>query len=87
VGVKSLAKPRARRALVVVVAALALAGCVAEPVTTPSVSPSVEVVPAYVDTWVEPAPTVFAPLLGTTVEAGSVDGPALSAKIDNHPWA
>lgn len=71
----------------VVVAALALAGCVAEPVTTPSVSPSVEVVPAYVDTWVEPAPTVVAPLRGTTVEAGSVDGPALSAKIDNHPWA
>lgn len=68
-------------------AALVLTGCVAEPLTSSSPSPSAYVPPPYVDTYVEPAPTVIAPLRGTTVEAGTVDGPALSAKIDNHPWA
>src|SRR5690606_22465128 len=53
----------------------------------PSASPSASVVPAYVDTYVEPEPTQLAPLRGTTVAAGSVSGPALSAKVDNHPSA
>lgn len=70
-----------------VVVAVALTGCVAEPTATPSASPSAVVVPAYVDTFDEPEPTQLAPLRGTTVPAGSVSGPALSAKVDNHPSA
>ncbi|HRN29037.1 MAG TPA: DUF3048 domain-containing protein [Terrimesophilobacter sp.] len=83
-----LSTKRHRRAAVpLLVVAVALTGCVAEPMPTPSASPSASVVPAYVDTYVEPEPTQLAPLRGTTVAAGSVSGPALSAKVDNHPNA
>lgn len=87
--VARLSTKRYRRAAVpiIAVAAVALTGCVAEPMPTPSASPSASVVPAYVDTYVEPEPTQLAPLRGTTVAAGSVSGPALSAKVDNHPDA
>src|SRR5690606_17573927 len=68
-----------RRAIAVsVVAVVALAGCTAEPMPSPSPSPE------YVSTYEPPAPTQIAPLLGTTVEAGSLEHPAVSAKIDNH---
>lgn len=79
---------RARRvSAVLALAAMVTTGCVAAPMPTPSASPSASVVPAYVDTYVEPEPTQIAPLRGTTVPEGSVSGPALSAKVDNHPSA
>src|SRR5690606_34918644 len=57
------------------------------PMPTPSSSASPSSAPAYVDTYVAPEATEVAPLRGTTVPAGSVSGPALSAKVDNHPDA
>lgn len=46
----------------------------------PNASPA----PAYVSTWVEPAPIEIAPLRGTQVDPGSADNPSIAAKIDNH---
>lgn len=67
--------------------AVVLTGCDAAPMPTPSPSGSPSAAPVYVDTYVEPEATDIAPLRGTTVPAGAVSGPALSAKIDNHPDA
>ncbi|MFP7835217.1 DUF3048 domain-containing protein [Marisediminicola sp. LYQ134] len=58
------------------------AGCAIElAAVAPSPSPS------YVSDFEAPAPTEFAPLRGTSVEPGSLEGASLSAKIDNHPDA
>ncbi|MCU1438857.1 MAG: hypothetical protein JWP66_1944 [Naasia sp.] len=63
-------------------ALLPLAGCAAPPPpaeTPPPVLPAVD--------YAAPAPTEIAPLRGTTVPAGSLDHPALAAKIDDHEAA
>lgn len=71
-------------ALLVLVPLLA-AGCTsAPPATTGSPSASA---PGYVSDYTEPAATQLAPLRGTTVPAGSVANPALTAKVDNHEEA
>ncbi|MEO5920826.1 MAG: DUF3048 domain-containing protein [Pseudolysinimonas sp.] len=57
-------------------AALALAGCVDVPMPVPT--------PEYTSTYVAPPPTVLAPLTGIAVQGGTVLGPSLAAKIDNH---
>lgn len=79
---------RARSAVVTSMLVLVLVGgCAAEPMPAPSPSASPSAAPVYVDTYVEPEATTVAPLRGTTVAAGTVSGPALSAKVDNHPSA
>ena len=57
----------------------AVTGCAAE-VPTPGQSDA----PAYDSGWEAPEATAIAPLRGTTVPSGSLDRPAISAKIDNH---
>ena len=66
--------------LVTGVTALAVAGCTAPPPQTSTDS-------AYVSAYEAPALRVPAPLSGASVKPGSLDHPALAAKIDNHPDA
>jgi len=86
------ARRRARlRVAVLAMAAMALAGCAASSDAAPvPIATTVPPAPSPTAT-VEPAPeapqTVPHPLRGTAVPAGGVAGPALSAKIDNHPAA
>jgi hypothetical protein len=56
--------------------ALALSGCVGAPMPVPS--------PSYTPTYITPPPMTLTPLTGQPVPAGSVAGPSLAAKIDNH---
>lgn len=62
------------------VTALALAGllvaCVGEPMPVPS--------PSYTSDYVAPPPAALAPLTGELLEPGTVLGPSLAAKVDNH---
>lgn len=74
-------------AIVSFTVAIGLTGCSSGPMPSPSASPSASAMPSYVDTYVEPDATEIAPLRGTTVPAGTTLGPALSAKVDNHPSA
>lgn len=67
--------------------AVVLTGCDVTPLPAPSSSASPSAEPRYVDTYVEPDSTDIAPLRGTTVPTGTVSGPALAAKVDNHPNA
>lgn len=67
---------RARVAAIATGLALLLSGCVGEPMPVPS--------PSYTPTYVTPPPTTLTPLTGEVVPAGSVVGPSLAAKIDNH---
>ncbi|MFB2585726.1 DUF3048 domain-containing protein [Herbiconiux liukaitaii] len=70
---------------VVVALAAALAGCTSEsePVPENTVTPTA----AFSSDYVEPAPLVPAPLRGTLVAEGSLTGPSLAAKVDNHEEA
>ena len=43
--------------------------------------------PSYTSTYQTPTPSVFAPLTGVTVPAGTAINPSLAAKIDNHAEA
>lgn len=77
---------RASRALRAGVATLtftgvlaALTGCGAGGLLAPT--------PSYTSTFTPPAATALAPLTGEVVPAGSLDGPSLAAKIDNHAEA
>jgi hypothetical protein len=56
--------------------ALALAACVGGPMPVPT--------PSYTSSYVAPPAITLAPLTGEVVEAGTVLGPSLAAKIDNH---
>lgn len=67
---------RAGVAVVATAVALLLAGCVGAPMPVPS--------PSYTPTYITPPPTTLTPLTGETVPAGSVVGPSLAAKVDNH---
>ncbi|WP_169799971.1 DUF3048 domain-containing protein [Herbiconiux solani] len=62
-----------------------IAGCSAsDPVPTEAgITPTA----GFGSDYVTPAPTVPAPLRGTLVPAGSLTGPSLAAKIDNHEEA
>jgi hypothetical protein len=72
-----------RAAAVAVLAVLPLSGCfAAPPVPLATETPALPVVD-----YQEPEPTEVAPLRGTTVPAGSLNRPALSAKIDDHEAA
>ena len=55
---------------------LLLAGCVGEPMPVPT--------PEYTSTYITPPPLVLAPLTGEILPEGTVLGPSLAAKIDNH---
>ncbi|PZU36691.1 MAG: DUF3048 domain-containing protein [Microbacterium sp.] len=68
-----------------------LAGCAGAPVAdrtsaaaTPTATPSETATPTPTP---EPPATALSPLRGTEVLADSITGPALTAKIDNHPAA
>lgn len=65
-------------AVVVAIAAtvLVLAGCVDAPMPVPT--------PTYTSTYVAPAPITLTPLTGQVIPAGTVLGPSLAAKVDNH---
>lgn len=69
-----------------VVSALTLAGCSSVPsaVQTPTPTPTEA---AWVSEYAAPAPQALSPLRGTSVAPGSLVGPALSVKIDNHDEA
>jgi hypothetical protein len=60
----------------VVALALVLSGCIGEPMPVPT--------PTYTSTYVAPAPISLSPLTGQVIAAGTVLGPSLAAKIDNH---
>jgi hypothetical protein len=66
-------------------AAVLLAACTGEPEAIPAntVIPTAGIASGYV----EPVPPVPAPLRGTLVPEGSLTGPSLAAKIDNHQEA
>ncbi|WP_157509453.1 DUF3048 domain-containing protein [Glaciibacter superstes] len=64
--------------------AAGLAGCSSPPSPTPTPTPTEA---AWVSDYVAPEPQVLSPLRGTSVAPGSVVGPALSAKVDNHDGA
>lgn len=70
---------------VAVVLAAALAGCTGDdsPVPPSTVTPTA----AFSSDFVEPDPLVPAPLRGTLVPEGSLTGPSLAAKVDNHEEA
>lgn len=53
-----------------------LAGCVSAPMPVPS--------PSYTSSYVAPPAITLAPLTGVPLEPGTVLGPSLAAKIDNH---
>ncbi len=61
---------------VIAVPAVMLAGCVDVPMPVPT--------PTYTSTYVAPPPISLTPLTGQVIPAGSVLGPSLAAKIDNH---
>lgn len=61
---------------IVVAVALTLSGCVDAPMPVPS--------PTYTSTYVAPPPISLTPLTGQVIAAGTVLGPSLAAKIDNH---
>jgi hypothetical protein len=67
---------RAGVAVVATGLALILSGCVDVPMPVPS--------PSYTPTYITPPPMTLTPLTGEPVPAGSVVGPSLAAKIDNH---
>jgi hypothetical protein len=67
---------RAGVAVVATALALLLSGCVDAPMPVPT--------PSYTPTYITPPPMTLTPLTGETVPAGSVVGPSLAAKIDNH---
>jgi len=56
--------------------AATLAGCVDIPMPVPT--------PTYTSTYIAPAPIALTPLTGQVIAAGTVLGPSLAAKIDNH---
>lgn len=56
--------------------ALTLGGCVGAPMPVPS--------PAYSSTYTPAPPIALAPLTGEVLPEGTVPGPSLAAKIDNH---
>jgi hypothetical protein len=84
VGVNSRRRGAARIASGAALLAFTISGvtaCTAEtPVPVSSVTPTA----AHASGYQTPAPTVPAPLRGTLVAAGSLPGPSLAAKIDNH---
>lgn len=63
-------------AAAVVVVALTLTGCVDAPMPVPT--------PTYTSTYVAPPAIMLTPLTGQVIPAGTVLGPSLAAKIDNH---
>ncbi len=63
-------------AAVVASAALALSGCVDAPMPVPT--------PTYTSTYVAPPAISLTPLSGQVIPAGTVLGPSLAAKVDNH---
>jgi hypothetical protein len=63
-------------AAAVAATALVLSGCVDAPMPVPT--------PTYTSTYVAPPPITLTPLTGMVIPAGSVLGPSLAAKIDNH---
>ncbi len=63
-------------AVAIAIAALTLSGCVDPPMPVPS--------PTYTSTYIAPPPIALTPLTGQVIAAGTVLGPSLAAKIDNH---
>jgi hypothetical protein len=57
-------------------ATLALSGCIDAPMPVPS--------PTYTSTYVAPPAITLTPLTGEVIPAGTVLGPSLAAKVDNH---
>lgn len=91
---RARALPRSARLAVtvgVLVAALVFSGCAAEPTDAAAASAT----PSATMASAEPTPTpmpeappmAVQPLRGTQVPAETITGPALAAKIDNHPAA
>jgi hypothetical protein len=74
-GTRAVAKRTGATAFVVAVA-LTLSGCVDLPMPVPT--------PTYTSTYVAPPPISLTPLTGQVIAAGTVLGPSLAAKIDNH---
>ncbi len=62
--------------IAIIALALALTGCVEAPMPVPT--------PTYTSTYVAPPPISLTPLTGQVIPAGSVLGPSLAAKVDNH---
>jgi hypothetical protein len=78
-GTRAVARRRGVRggsAALVVATALILSGCVDVPMPVPT--------PTYTSTYVAPPPISLTPLTGQVIAAGTVLGPSLAAKIDNH---
>jgi hypothetical protein len=61
---------------VLALAALTLSGCVDVPMPVPS--------PTYTSSYVAPPAITLTPLTGEVIPAGTVLGPSLAAKVDNH---
>lgn len=82
---------RRRSGALVVAAALVagLAACTPEeaPAPTSAPDPSVSEGPTFESTYEAPPATAIAPLTGEVIEAGALDRPVISAKIDNAPLA
>jgi hypothetical protein len=67
---------RAGSAALIAATSLMLSGCVDVPMPVPT--------PTYTSTYVAPPPISLTPLTGQVIAAGTVLGPSLAAKIDNH---
>jgi hypothetical protein len=67
---------RGAGAAVIAILGLLLSGCVDAPMPVPT--------PTYTSNYVPPPPIVLTPLTGQVIAAGTVLGPSLAAKIDNH---
>lgn len=65
-----------------------LVACTPEPAPTESATPTPSPEePTYESTYEAPPATAISPLTGEVIEAGALDRPVLSAKIDNAPLA